>query len=986
MADQADGHLVSSFRSLSKISGSVVILIGGVVFAGWIFNVPSLKSILPDTPQMVPNTALAFILTGVSLRMLVDIEPSSWIRKWRIPQLGAIVVGLMGILTLTEYVSGLNLGMDSILLPETGVPETAYPGRMSPHTAFTFILVSLSLLLIDVKNRFLPAQAFALGGGIIALLALAGHAYGVSFLFSVSTTTGMALHTAVSFTILCLGILFARPDQGFMALIASKTTGGFVARRFLPIAIAVPLIVGWLRLKGEQAGFYSTEVGLLLFATSNILILASVIWWYSRSLDETDRERKRIEERLRRLNRALRVLSECNQTMIRSTEEMDFLREICRVVISGGGYPLAWIGFAGQDQDKRVYPVASAGYEEGYLETMRITWGEDERGRGPTGTAIRTGRPAVCKNVAEDPDYAPWRADATRRGYGSSIALPLISEGLPFGALNIYAPEPNAFDDEEVALLTELAEDLAYGILTLRSRTAHTLTEQALRESEERFRQVVENIREVLWMKDIRHNQIIYVNPAYGEIWGQSCESLYVSPDSWLDAVHPIDRRRIMEAALSKQVQGTYEEVYRIMHPDGTFRWIAERAFPVRDASGEVCRIVGIAEDITERKMIEDQLHHAQKMEIIGRLAGGVAHDFNNILTAIIGYATLLQMKMPEDDPLKLNVEPILAASEKAAALTRSLLAFSRKQVLNPEPVNLNDIIRRVERLLLRLIGEEIRLNTKPADEDLIVMADSMQMDQVLMNLVSNARDAIPNEGLLTIATETVALDDKFIAAHGYGTPGMYALLSVTDTGTGMDEKTRERIFEPFFTTKDVGKGTGLGLALVYGIVKQHEGYITVYSEPGEGTTFNIYLPLIQAAARELKPRMPAIPVEGSETVLVAEDDATVRKLISSMLEEFGYTVIEATDGNEAIQKFMENKERVQLVILDVIMPHKSGKTVYDEIGKVSPAMKALFMSGYTVYMVKEKGVIEEEGTNFLSKPVSPSELLRKVREVLDKA
>ncbi|MBI5096660.1 MAG: response regulator [Nitrospirae bacterium] len=684
----------------------------------------------------------------------------------------------------------------------------------------------------------------------------------------------------------CLLLDLGLPDsQGLETL-----TSALSRNRDLPIIVLTGLADETTGMKAVQEG---AQDYLVKGEVSGRLLVSSMRYAI---------ERNRIEERLHRSNRALRVLSECNQTLIRATEEMDFLRKICRIIVTDGGYRLAWIGFAGQDQDKTVHPVASTGCEEGYLETVRITWGEDERSRGPTGTAIRTGRPVVCKNVATDPDYEPWRADAARRGYGSTIALPLIGEGRAFGALNIYATEPDAFDDEEIHLLTELADDLAYGILSLRARTAHNLTEQALRESGERFRQVVENIREVLWMTDVRHNQMIYISPAYKEIWGRSCESRYASPKSWLDALHPMDRERIMEAALSKQVQGTYEEVYRIMRPDGTLRWIAESAFPVKDESGDVCRIVGIAEDITERKMLEDQLRHAQKMEIIGRLAGGVAHDFNNILTAIIGYANLLQMKMQEDDPLKLNVEPILAASEKAAALTRSLLTFSRKQVFNSEPVNLNDIIRRLERLLLRLIGEEIRMNIALAAEDLVVMADSVQIDQVLMNLVSNAHDAMSNEGLLTITTGTIELDDKFIAVHGYGTPGMYALLSVTDTGTGMDEKTRERLFEPFFTTK------------------------------------------------------------------------------------FGYTVIEAVDGNEAIQKFIENKDRVQLVILDAIMPRKSGKAVYNEIRKISPGMKALFMSGYTLYMVKDKGVIEEEGDNFLSKPVSPSELLRKVREVLDKA
>jgi|GEM_PF-1512355 len=405
----------------------------------------------------------------------------------------------------------------------------------------------------------------------------------------------------------------------------------------------------------------------------------------------------------------------------------------------------------------------------------------------------------------------------------------------------------------------------------------------------------------------------------------------------------------------------------------------------LKDKNGLIMGYIFISEDIRERKLLESQLIQSQKMESIGQLAGGVAHDFNNILTAIMGYAGLLLMKMKKDDPLRQNAEQIVASSERAASLTNSLLAFSRKQIIHMNPLNLNEILRRLEKLLLKLIGEDIELKTVLTDEDLVVMADGNQIEQVLMNLAINARDAMPDGGLMMIETERIEIDEEYTKTHGYGEPGTYALISVADTGTGIDEKTRKRIFEPFFTTKEVGKGTGLGLSIVYGIIKQHKGYINVYSEMGKGTTFKIYLPLSEERVIEIKPA-PETPVAtcGTETLLLAEDDADVRKFTVYVLEEAGYTVIEAKDGEEAINKFMENKDKVQLLLLDVIMPKKNGKEVYDEIVKAKPEIKALFMSGYTANIIHKKGILEE-GLDFVLKPVSPTKLLRVVREVLDR-
>mgnify|MGYP001576690712 CR=1 FL=1 len=419
--------------------------------------------------------------------------------------------------------------------------------------------------------------------------------------------------------------------------------------------------------------------------------------------------------------------------------------------------------------------------------------------------------------------------------------------------------------------------------------------------------------------------------------------------------------------------------------PDGRL-WDL-RAVPIKDAEGKVISVIEVGRDITEHRKLEAQLQQSQKIEAVGTLAGGIAHDFNNILTAIIGYGHILKMKLEQKSPLMGYTDQILASAERAAHLTQSLLAFSRKQVINPKPVNLNEITASVEKILLRIIGEDIELKTILSGiRDLRVMADAGQLEQVLMNLAANARDAMPEGGTLTIETSTAELDINFLKIHEYGKPGMYAMITVTDTGHGMDENTRQRIFEPFFTTKEVGKGTGLGLSMVYGIIKQHSGYINCYSEQGKGTTFRIYLPLIKEEAKEAKAAAEGYTAltGGTETIILAEDEEEVRKLMKLALEDAGYKVIEAVDGKEAIEKFRENKDSIDLLLLDVIMPKINGKGVYEEAKKIKPDVKALFSSGYPADFIHKKGILEE-GLNFISKPASPHELLKRIREAIDK-
>ena len=448
--------------------------------------------------------------------------------------------------------------------------------------------------------------------------------------------------------------------------------------------------------------------------------------------------------------------------------------------------------------------------------------------------------------------------------------------------------------------------------------------------------------------------------------------------------------RPCYEAGEDCAVRHTFQtgEPYTVIHTHhdsaGDPVYIETKSFPLTDSLGRVISAIEIHNDITEKKKLEDQLRHAQKMEAVGTLAGGVAHDFNNILTAIIGYGTLLQMKMAEEDPLKPYVDQILTSTERAANLTQGLLAFSRKQPINLQSVDLNAVVRRVEKLITRLIGEDIDIKIVLNDAVLTIRVDLGQIEQVLMNLATNARDAMPQGGILAIETGIMELDHEYVRAHGYGKVGRYALLSVTDTGVGMDKKTQHRIFEPFFTTKEVGKGTGLGLAIVYGIVKQHNGYINVYSEPGKGTTFKLYLPLIAAEIEAASPLQDKMPEGGRATILVAEDDDSVRNLTRSVLEGFGYTVITAVDGEDALAKFSEHQERIDLLLLDVIMPKRNGRMAFDEIQKIRPGTKVLFTSGYSAEVIHDKGVTDS--LNFISKPVSPRDLLRKVKEILDAA
>ncbi|MDD3846098.1 MAG: PAS domain S-box protein [Syntrophorhabdaceae bacterium] len=516
---------------------------------------------------------------------------------------------------------------------------------------------------------------------------------------------------------------------------------------------------------------------------------------------------------------------------------------------------------------------------------------------------------------------------------------------------------------------------MAQGTVRLLKQKA---AQEALSVSESRLRAIIDSAKDAIFIKDTDQRYIV-ANRAMSELFGAPMEQIIGASDRGL---FPGEAAAHIEEVDNRVLQGETIEEEMVRPINNTAYIFHTIKVPLRNERGEITGLCGIARDVTERKHLESQLLQSQKMEAVGTLAGGVAHDFNNLLSAIMGYASLLQMKMEKDNPLYVYASHILTSSEKAATLTQSLLAFSRKQVINLRPVAINDTVEKLHRLLERLIPEDVEFRIRKSPERLIVMADPGQLDQVIMNLITNARDAMPRGGKLTITVERASVGGDFIVTHGYGKAGEYALIAISDTGIGMDQKVIDKIFEPFFTTKGVGRGTGLGLAIVYGIIKQHNGYIDVTSRPGEGSVFCVYLPLVwlEPADEEQTARVAG----GTETILVAEDNTDLCELSVKVLEDHGYKVLAARDGAMALETFREHRDDISLVILDVVMPRMNGKEAFDAIRVLDPSVRVIFTSGYTDDIIEEKGVPDEKH-DFLGKPITPATLLRKIREVLDR-
>lgn len=504
--------------------------------------------------------------------------------------------------------------------------------------------------------------------------------------------------------------------------------------------------------------------------------------------------------------------------------------------------------------------------------------------------------------------------------------------------------------------------------------------------SESRFRVLFEHAPDAIVVYDVARKVFVDANANAERLFGCGRAELLASgPERFYSSTQPdgLPLAESMENMIRRTLAGESLMFERAVHNAEGKDFLCEvrlARLPFTDRT----LILGSYIDITERKKLEEQLRQSQKMESVGRLAGGIAHDFNNLLTVVTGYSELMLGRLGDDSPLRKDTEEIKRAGERAASLTQQLLAFSRRQVLQPKVLDLNEVVSRMEKMLRRLIGENVELRTNPGAELWSVKADPGQIEQVMVNLVVNARDAMPGGGKLVIETGNVVLDEEYSRGHLPTQPGPYVMLAISDTGVGMDEETKSRIFEPFFTTKESGKGTGLGLSTVYGIVKQSGGYIWVYSEPGKGSTFKVYFPRTEDRAED--PHKAISPVEdlrGENTVLVVEDEESIRKFACAVLGGYGYPVLPAHDGEDALRVAGEYEGEISLLLTDVVMPKMGGRELYDRIREQRPAIKILFMSGYTDDAIVHHGVLDS-GTAFLQKPFSPISLARKVKEVLE--
>lgn len=569
--------------------------------------------------------------------------------------------------------------------------------------------------------------------------------------------------------------------------------------------------------------------------------------------------------------------------------------------------------------------------------------------------------------------------EALRLVRGSGLDMPfLIVSGTIGEETAVSALQAGADDFLIKGKLGRLSSAIERALRERATRVARQEAERALRESEERYRRIIETTNEGVWLLD-EVGRTSFVNQRMCDMLGYAASALLGQP--LLDFVHEESRGAVHESVFAEAGGPSRQVEAQLVRSDGRELWVLIDTTPAPEhgAGGALAMVM----DISQRKRLEDQLRHSQKMEAVGSLAGGVAHDFNNLLSVIMGYGELIFNELKPGDPLRVDMEQVTIAGSRARDLTKQLLAFSRRQVLEPRVLDLNEVLRGLEPMLRRLLREDIELSLLTASQLDHVFADGGQVEQIVMNLLVNARDAMPAGGKLALETVNAELSAEYAAAHHGVTPGRYVMLAVSDTGLGMDAATQERIFEPFFTTKGADGGTGLGLSTVFGIVKQSGGHIWVYSEVGRGTTFRIYLPRAEGELEEAPRVESAGTLRGTETVLIVEDQEQVRTLMRVILRRYGYNVLEAPNGGEALLICERFTATIHLLVTDVVMPRMSGRELAERLAPLRPNMAVLFVSGYTENAIVHHGVLDA-GVAYVQKPITPEAFARSVRALLD--
>ncbi len=944
----SDAVVARWVRRLPAISGAVTAILGVAAVEAYIFGVGPVILANPFLPTTVPLTALLFVLTGGSLLALAANLPR--------PQLaGASFTVIIASLVLAEYLIWRNLGLDTLLFPDDValIPST-FPGRPAPSSTACFLLLGLALLLTrddwHLEHRRLHLSAL-MAAALLPLVAIVGHLFGVSELYAFAPGVGTSLVTALLLLLAAAGVAAATHPPVILGLLVGRDPGTILLRRLLPVAVLIPLLFAAGSLQALRLGLYQKHVVLALFVAVFIGLSLAAAFRVAAVVRRADIERRAAEWAEADMALSERLLQAEQATGAALRESVRQTRELLEILNHA---PVLARGPDGTIQ------FWSAGARRLY------GWNEKEAVGSDAFKLLRTELPVPAEEAAAALlEKGEWHAELSRRSrtgarvqVASHWILHRDQEGRPGAVIEV---------DNDV--------------------TEQKHAEEALRRGEARYRALVAAAAQIVWTASADGRRPIDTSQ-WEAFTGQTGPE--ATWGGWFEAIHPDDRAEALRA-WSEAVAGRkpLATEHRLRRRDGEYRSMEVRAVPVLDDQGRIREWVGAHTDITDRVQAEEQLSQAQRLQAVGTLAGGVAHEVNNQLMAVLGFGEFVLGALGQEHPQAGDVREMVGAATRAARVAQQLLTFSRRQVKQTQLLDLHAAITALGPVLERLLGADKVLVLRPNRSRRRVLADPTQIDQVLINLAANARDAMRSGGRLTLGTDDVVLNEGYAEAHGVShlVPGPYVRITVADTGTGMSKETLAKVFEPFYTTKPVGAGTGLGLSTVYGIVKQHDGFIWPYSELGVGTTMKVYLPAAPEDARvpreaEREPVIDTLPEIESALVLVVEDEPAIRELVRRTLEGAGLVVIEAENGRQALDIFALGGEPPKLVLSDVIMPVLNGRELSDALADMYPNLPVLFMSGYTGDDVLARSLLPETAP-FIQKPFAPEELLLRVRRML---
>ena len=935
-------------RGLPVIAGSAAAFLGVLAVETYVFGAGPPISAGPLLPPTVPLTALMFVLTGGSLLALKADLPRHQIAA-------AIGTILSAALVLAEYLTWRDLGIDTLLFPDdVDLMQSAFPGRPAPISALCFLLIALALVLTKddwhLEHRRVHLASLMVAA-VLPLISVMGHLFGVPELYAFAPGVGTSLVSALLLVLVALGVAAATHEAMVVQLLTDHNPGTILLRRLLPVAVLIPLLFAAGSLLALRLGLYQKHAVLALFVAVFIGLSLAAAFRVAAVVRRADVERRAAEWAKADVALSERLLQAEQATGAALRESVRQTRELLEILSHA---PVMARGLDGRIQ------FWSAGAQRLY------GWEEHEAVGADALELLQTELPVTADEAAAALlEVGEWHAELSRRSrtggrvqVASHWILHRDQNGRPGAVIEV---------DNDV--------------------TEQKHAEEALRRGEARYRALVAAAAQIVWTASADGRRPLDTSQWEAFTGQTGSEATW---GGWFEAIHPDDRPEAIRA-WSEAVAGRrpLATEHRLRRRDGEYRSMEVRAVPVLDDQNRLREWVGAHTDITERVHAEEQLSQAQRLQAVGTLAGGVAHEVNNQLMAVLGFGEFVLGALGQEHPQAGDVREMVGAATRAARVAQQLLTFSRRQVKQTQLLDPFAAITALAPVLERLLGADKSLVLLPNRARYRVLADATQIDQVLINLAANARDAMRTGGRLTVSTDDVMLDQEYADAHrvSHLVPGPYVRITVSDTGIGMSKETLAKVFEPFYTTKPVGAGTGLGLSTVYGIVKQHDGFIWAYSEPGLGTTMKIYLP---GSPEHLAVTPPPEPEPIGESrdeltpalVLVVEDEPAIRELVRRTLEGAGLVVIEAEDGRQALDIFALGGEPPKLVLSDVIMPHLNGRELSDALADLHPSLPVLFMSGYTGDDVLARSLLPETAP-FIQKPFAPEELLSRVREML---